>query len=88
MDFRWNEWNTQHIDEHGIEPLEAESVVRRAARPYPMTSREGTLLVRGPGRGGRLLQVVYVLDPDETVYVIHARPLDDDEKRHYRRRFR
>jgi uncharacterized DUF497 family protein len=88
MDFRWNDWNTGHVEEHGIGPEEAEHVVTHAARPYPMTGREGTLLVRGPGRGGRLIQVVYVLDPDDTVFVIHARPLDDDEKRHYRRRYR
>jgi hypothetical protein len=29
--------------------------------------------------------VIYVLDPDETVYVIHARPLTDKEKHRYRR---
>jgi hypothetical protein len=33
-------------------------------------------------------QVVYVIDPDGTVYVIHARPLTDREKRRYRRRKR
>jgi uncharacterized DUF497 family protein len=42
-------------------------------------------LVWGPGRGGRLLQVVFVLDPDDTVYVIHARPLTEAEKRRIRR---
>jgi hypothetical protein len=26
------------------------------------------------------VQVVYVLDPDDTIFVIHARPLTDREK--------
>ena len=32
-------------------------------------------------RADRLLQVVFVLDDDGTVFVIHARPLTDLEKR-------
>ena len=47
---------------------------------------EDKWLVWGKGRGGRFLQVVFVLDEDETIYVIHARPLTDREKRRYRRR--
>ena len=35
---------------------------------------------------GRPLQVVFVLDEDETIYVIHARPLSKREKRRLRRR--
>jgi uncharacterized DUF497 family protein len=30
--------------------------------------------------------VVFVLESDETVFVIHARPLTDKEKKRYRRR--
>jgi hypothetical protein len=44
------------------------------------------LLVMGPGDGGRFLQVIYLLDADDTVFVIHARCLTDHEKRRYRRR--
>jgi uncharacterized DUF497 family protein len=32
-----------------------------------------------------LLQVVFVLDDDATVFVIHARPLTDRERRRFRR---
>ena len=28
MEFRWNEWNVEHIAIHGVEPEEAEWVVR------------------------------------------------------------
>jgi len=43
-------------------------------------------LVRGRGKGGRLLQVIFVLDEDDTIYVIHARPLTEKEKRKFRKR--
>ena len=35
MEFRWNEWNIDHIAEHGVRPEEAEAVVRNAKSPYP-----------------------------------------------------
>ena len=41
------------------------------------------------GKGaGHFLQVIYVLDPDDNVFVIHSRPLTDREKKRYRRRKR
>jgi uncharacterized DUF497 family protein len=44
--------------------------------------------VWGRGRSGRFLQVVFILDDDDTVFVIHARPLTDREKRRFRRRLK
>jgi len=86
MDFRWNEWNVEHIARHGVMPDEAEYVVRTAKNPFPRKIEEDKWLVWGRGRGDRFLQVIYVLDEDRTVYVIHARPLEDREKRRFRRR--
>jgi uncharacterized DUF497 family protein len=85
MDFRWNDWNEEHIGNHGVSPEEAESVVRRAKSPFPRIIEDDKRLVWGCGVGGRLLQVVFVLDEDDTVYVIHARPLTDKEKHRYKR---
>ena len=42
-------------------------------------------LVWGRGWGGRLLQVIFVVDPADTIYVIHARPLTEQENRRLRR---
>jgi hypothetical protein len=42
-------------------------------------------LVQGQGPYGRYVQVIYVVDEDRTLFVIHARPLSDHEKRRYRR---
>jgi uncharacterized DUF497 family protein len=45
-------------------------------------------LVWGPTEDGRLLQVVFVIDPEDTIFVIHARPLTENERKRYRRRVR
>lgn len=86
--YRWIEWNVTHIQEHGVETRDAELVIERAKQPYPLRIGNEKWLVRGAGQGGRLLQVIYLLDDDDTVFVIHARPLTESEKRRYRRRRR
>ena len=88
MDFRWNDWNIEHVQVHGVSPEEAEEVVHQARAPYPEARGDGKWLVCGPGSGGRLLQVVFIIEEEDSGYVIHARPLDDNEKRRYRRRTR
>ncbi len=85
MDFRWNEWNIEHLLNHGIEPEEAEQVVREAKGPYPRRIGGDKLLAWGAGRGGRLLQIVFVADDDGAVFVIHGRELTNREKGRYRR---
>lgn len=37
MDFRWNDWNLEHVAVHGVEIEEAEHVVEHAR---PLTERE------------------------------------------------
>lgn len=88
MLFRWNGWNEEHIAAHGVEPEEAEDVVLGARPPFPLGQADEKYLVWGSTTSGRLLQVVFVIDPDDTVFVIHARPLTEREKRRYRRRIR
>ena len=84
--FRWNDWNIEHIAQHGISPPQAEHVVILAKSPWPSYEGDGRWLVRGQDANGLYLQVVYLVDPAETLYVIHARPLTDREKRQMRRR--
>jgi uncharacterized protein len=86
MDFRWNDWNVEHIERHGVSPEDAEKVVRGARGRFLREIGDDKWLAWGQGRGGRFLQAIFVLDHDETVYVIHARPLTNHEKRRYRRR--
>ena len=70
---------------HGVDPDEAEQVITKARAPFPMSRSDDKYLVWGSGRADRFLRVVLVLDDDATVFVIHARPLTDREKRQFRR---
>ena len=81
MEFRWNRWNTEHVEDHGVAVDEAEAVVRNARRTYPLARQDDKYLVWGRGSGGRFLQVVFIIDPRDFIYIIHARPLTDREKR-------
>jgi len=86
MQFRWIDWNRDHIAEHGVDPEEAETVVRNAKPPFPYEIEGDKFIVKGRGIGGRFLQVIYLLDPDHTIFVIHARALTEREKKQLRKR--
>ena len=80
-EFRWIEWNREKVARHGVSPAEAEQVVRGARRPYPRQNGKGKWLVIGRGRGNRVVEVVYLVDPDDTLFIIHAMPLTTRRRR-------
>ena len=84
--FRWNDWNVEHIADHGISPDEAEYLVDHVKPPYPEQIGDGKWRVPVQTANGRYIQVIFLFGPDDTVYVIHARNLNDREKRQLRRR--
>ena len=88
MEFRWNEWNVDHATRHGVGMEEIEGLIDSATAPYPEEIGGGEYIVAGRGSGGRFMQAIYVVDEDGSVYVIHARPLSEAEKRRLRRRMR
>ncbi len=88
MDFRWIQWNIDKVTSHGVTTQEAEYVVESATNPYPQYRADGKFLVWGPTSTGRLVQVVFIVDDDATVFVIHARPLTENEKRRWQRQRR
>jgi uncharacterized DUF497 family protein len=65
--FAWDEWNREHIAEHNVSPAEAEYVVRKARRPYPMGIGDDKHLVWGGTEYGRILQVIYSYRSHEKV---------------------
>jgi len=87
-EFRWNDWNLDHIAEHGMVPEDVEWIVNHAQPPYPERSRRNTYLVRGQTYDGYYMQVAFLLEDGNSVFVIHARPLSESEKRQFRRRMR
>jgi hypothetical protein len=36
VEFRWNEWNEEHLARHGVVPEEAEEVIRGTRHPFPL----------------------------------------------------
>lgn len=50
-------------------------------RPYPKPIGNEKWLVIGPTRSGTVIQVIYVVDSDDTLFVIYARPLAPKERR-------
>ena len=84
-EFRWNRWNEEHIATHGVDPWSAEYVVNHPSRGYPRERGDGKYLAWGQTLSGHYLQVIYTFDPPGVVYVIHARPLTENEKRRLRR---
>lgn len=80
-DFRWNWWNRDHATSHGCSISEIESVVRHAGRGFPRYMGDGKWLVISRGNGDRFVRVMFVLDPHDTMYVIHAMPLTTRRRR-------
>jgi uncharacterized DUF497 family protein len=76
MLFYWDDRNTAHIAEHGVDPVEAREVVSAAKRPYPRGLGGEKRQVRGPIRAGRHLQVIYVWRPVETIDPDQVEPYD------------
>ena len=85
--FRWIDWNVEKVERHGVAPEEAEYVVNHARRPFP-EQRGEKFFVAGPTLAGRWLEVIYLQDDAYTMFVIHARPLTDSERKRYRKRGR
>lgn len=80
---RWNSWNLDHATRHGVTVAEIESIVCGGKREEHVG--EGKYRIAGRGTGDRWIQAIYFYDPEQTVYVIHARPLNEREKRRERR---
>ena len=85
MEFRWIQWNVDKCHKHGVSPDEAEEVVQNARRPYPRKMDDEKTIVCGQTEHGRYLQVIYLMDEDDALFVIHAMPLSSRKKRNYRR---
>ena len=76
MFFLWDEQNTEHIAKHDVDKVEAEWVVRHAARPYPQKTSKVKWVVRGRTRAGRRLQVIYVEREADDVILSLLTPLE------------
>jgi hypothetical protein len=74
-DFRWIEWNFLHATKHGCTVEEIRSIVLNPGRGYPRKIGDEKRLTIGRGVADRVVEVIYLLDDDDTYFVIHAMPL-------------
>lgn len=88
LTFRWIDWNLDKLAEHNVTCGEAEYVVNNARRPFPRRVGRDKRLVWGQTAAGDYLQVIYLMDDDTVVFIIHVRPLTSTEKREWRRKWR
>ena len=85
-DFRWITWNVGKVEGHGLTIDDVEYVVNTARHPYPTPVGNEKWLVAGPTRSGVVIQVFYLVDDDDMLFVIHSRPLTPNERRRRRKR--
>ena len=85
MEFRWNDWNREHAAKHGVSREEAEQVVRSPFPHFPRRHKEGSWPAVGRAGGGRVIEVVYIVDPGGALFIIHAMPLTGRRRNKWRR---
>jgi hypothetical protein len=81
IEFRWIDWNRDHATSHGCSIAEIESIVRHAGHGMTLDIGNSKYLVEGRGQGGRLVRVIFLKDPEGTLFVIHAMPLKTRRRR-------
>lgn len=80
-EFWWDDHNTDHIANHGVEPYEAEEVV--VNDPWIKRVGEGKYLAYGQTDAGRYLLVVFSPKESRRLRIVTARDMTASEKRHY-----
>jgi hypothetical protein len=81
------ETDLPHIYNHDVEEEEVEDALDSPGEDRP--GRDGSRVANGQTRGGRLLRVIYVRDPQpDSVFVVTADELSGKPLLAYRRRLR
>lgn len=80
---RWNEWNIERIQRHGVSQDDVEEVCY--SRHIAIKSGRGKMALWGQTADGRYLLVVLVIEDYGDHYPISAREMDEKEKKQYRK---
>ena len=86
--FEWDEHNSEHVAEHGLDPDDVEEALidpRRLGAPAYDVNGEERRAVIGTTCAGRLLFVV-VTRRGDFIRVVTARDVTEREKKRYHRR--
>jgi uncharacterized DUF497 family protein len=89
FDFEWDETNESHlIDDHGVDPYEAEETVRDDTNVIAFSAQSGRIGYIGRTAGRRLLVVILERTAQHSVRVVTAYDAGSRERSSYRRRNR
>lgn len=81
--FRWIEWNIQHILRHNVETYEVEYVAFDD-NPWFRKNKDDSYIMYGVAEG-RYIFVVFTIENAES-FVITARDMTETEKKLYKKR--
>ena len=82
----WDDWNVEHIAEHGVEPYEVQEVIN--SRTFQAQRRGDVYQVFGQTEDGRYLFAVLSPRSEQRFYIVTARDMTEREKQSYRQRRR
>lgn len=83
---RWNEWNIEHIQRHGVSQDEQDEVEDVCySKHFAIKSGRGKMALWGQTADGRYLLVVLVIEDYGDHYPISVRDMDQKEKKQYRK---
>lgn len=80
---RWNEWNIEHIQRHGVNQGEVEEICY--SKHFTIKSGRGKMALWGQTDTGRYLLVILVIEEYGDFYPISAREMEEKEKRNYKK---
>lgn len=86
-DFHWvDELVEKIIGKHGVDPEEVESaLLNEDPRPYVWSKSDRYLALAQVEDDGEYLFIVFDMEPENVARVITARPMDNEEKRKFRK---
>lgn len=79
----WDEWNEDHIANHGVSRHEIEELAWN--RPFATRARGGSYRLIGQSDSGRFLTVFISPRGGRRFYVVTARDAESEERRAYSR---
>lgn len=87
--FRWNDFALDKVAKHGLGPDEVESAFDDALPGYPKRhGGDDAFILIGTTHAGVMIQAIFLIDPPPFIWVFHARPLNESERRRHRRKGR
>jgi uncharacterized protein len=86
-EFVWPQTQIDHVAEHGVTPEEFEEACfgKTMVRRMESKGNNPVYFIMGQTDAGRYLVCIVIRFPDGNAYPVSARPMDEKEKRRFRK---